>query len=260
MQRSSVDFPEPDAPNTMVIPGAVSIATSRMNCSERRLRIDAVSRRVTTAREPPRASEDRVHAASTAKEKTRRSNAVVGGRVLKALHLVVNGDGHGPGDAGEIPANHQHHAEFAKRVRKTQDGAGHDPVDRQRHDDAEERAPSRGAQRRGGFEEAGDRPGRTPTAIGCTANGRLYRIDARTSASNVKARPWPVHAVQARPRGLCDPMREQHVQSEDRGRQHQREGDDGFDQESSAPPGERQPVRDRQTDHEQDQRRQSPRA
>src|SRR5215469_11505476 len=40
---------------------------------------------------------------------------------------------------------------------------------------------------------------------GCTAKGRLYRIDPITRPENVKARVWPVSETHQRPSGLRGP-------------------------------------------------------
>src|SRR5258708_5079408 len=42
-------------------------------------------------------------------------------------------------------------------------------------------------------------------AKGCTANGKLYRIDPINRPSKVNARVLPVIAYQPRPNGLCAP-------------------------------------------------------
>src|SRR5215467_1674683 len=42
-------------------------------------------------------------------------------------------------------------------------------------------------------------------ANGCTAKGRLYRIDPITRPQNVKARVWPVSEIHQRPSGLRGP-------------------------------------------------------
>src|SRR5436190_22253927 len=43
-------------------------------------------------------------------------------------------------------------------------------------------------------------------AKGCTANGKLYRIDPITRPSNVNASVWPVRDCHHRPSGLRDPI------------------------------------------------------
>src|SRR5215472_17731647 len=42
-------------------------------------------------------------------------------------------------------------------------------------------------------------------ANGCTAKGKLYKMDPRTSPVKVKASVWPVREIHQRPNGLCGP-------------------------------------------------------
>ena len=54
------------------------------------------------------------------REHQQQQRRPVGGGVLKALHLVVNGNRDRARDAGQVAADHQHDAELAKRVREAQ--------------------------------------------------------------------------------------------------------------------------------------------
>ena len=62
-------------------------------------------------------------------------------------------------------------------------------------------------------------------------------MDASTSASNVNARPWPVHAVHSAADGAARPDGEQDVEPEHGRRQHERQRDDGLDEKRPAARG-----------------------
>ena len=112
----------------------------------------------------------------------------------------------------------------------------------------DEGSPRRGAERRRRVEQRRDRAARMTALIGCTANGRLYedrredqRLEREGEAVAGPRRPQPADGA-ARSDGQQD------VEAEHRRRQHERQRDDGLDQERPAPAGERQPVRERQGD------------
>src|SRR5579871_6618236 len=72
--------------------------------------------------------------------------------VIRRLHLVVNIDRNGARYAGDVAADHEHHAEFADGVREAQHDAGDRAGGRERQNHAAKGLEARCAQRPGGFD------------------------------------------------------------------------------------------------------------
>ena len=126
--RSSVVFPEPDAPEQHRDSRRREAAsTSRLKSSASRLRMRADERHV-QRRQPPRAFASAAYtAASTTNENTSSASAVsLRRRRVQRLHIVIDRDRNRARDARQVAADHQHDAELADRVREAQDGAGDD--------------------------------------------------------------------------------------------------------------------------------------
>lgn len=78
----------------------------------------------------------------------------MGAGVIEGLDTVVDVDGDGAGDAGEIAANHENYAEFAEGVSEAEDNGGEQAGKRERQDYAEKSACGTGTENDGGVEEA----------------------------------------------------------------------------------------------------------
>ena len=104
---------------------------------------------------------------------TSRSAVRFAAAVGEVLHLVIDGDGEGAGGAGDISADHEHHAEFTDGVRETEQSsrAYGTRGEREQHGTQHVSTAMRRANelvRRASMSTA-----EKPATIGCTAKGRL---------------------------------------------------------------------------------------
>ncbi len=70
----------------------------------------------------------------------------VGGGVLELLHLVIDGDGEGSGDSGDVASDHEDDSELADGVGEGEDGGGEEGHARERERDAAEEGEWRGSE------------------------------------------------------------------------------------------------------------------
>jgi len=117
---------------------------------------------------------------------------------VERLRAIVDREGHRAGFAGNVAADHQHHAEFAERVRKRQHGGGQHAGPREREFDARQRLPARhpAAERR----FAHVRVDRLEGALDrLHRERRLKMTDATTRPVKLKASVVPVAALNHAP-------------------------------------------------------------
>ena len=157
MQSSTVVLPAPEAPNRIVNPAETASSTSSVKfCPLSRRKLFsiravncsfcvAIGRRSSPSPHAPSPAcaagiEDRQHGEA---ERQQNERGAVCRCVIERLHLVVNQNGDRLRCAGNIAADHEHHAELAQGVRETQNHPGQHARQSQRQHDAPERAPSR---------------------------------------------------------------------------------------------------------------------
>ena len=155
-QRSTVVFPDPEAPNRIVMPGGAESATSSANCGEKPL---AESRAVTLMRA---ATPTTAFAAARRRRRARRTRRPAAASAVRlasrycrsACTLVVDRDRDRARDAGQVAADHEHDAELAEGVREAQDERRPcTPSIDSGSTMRDERAQARGAERGRGFEQ-----------------------------------------------------------------------------------------------------------
>ena len=153
---------------------------------------------------------------------------------------------------GDVAANHQHHAEFAHGVGETEDAGGDEAWAGQRQHYVDEGVPRAGAQRGGYFQRA----------LANGAEGILQWLDNERHGvdhrADHQAGEAEHHAAQAQRLGrLAQPaMRaegDQQVETDHRGRQHQRQGHYRAYRPAQPRARARQPPGDGRADDQQDQ-------
>src|SRR5580658_6344441 len=156
MQSSIVVLPAPDAPKTMVKPGAAwkSTSSTKPDAPPIRLRTCAYSARdadlslsINGSQKrsfPVHAVDDRQHGKADQQQKHR---SCIGRGIVRSLHLVEDFNRNRAGHAGNISAHHQDYSEFSHGVRERQDCAGDESGLRKRNRHAKERFQWRCAER-----------------------------------------------------------------------------------------------------------------
>ena len=146
--------------------------------------------------------------------------------VLQRFHMVVNLHRDDPGHARNVAADHQHHAELAHRMRKGEDRGG--KITRQRQGDShgKEGVEPGSAQCRRHFQ----RP------VTNRLKGVLQRLHHERQGIKHRGDHQPLKGERQGTDAEClgqmanrpvRPHGQQQVEAEDRGRQHQRQGNHG---------------------------------
>lgn len=178
---------------------------------------------------------------------------VVGLGVREILHLVVDGDGEGAGSTGDVSADHENHAEFA-------DGMGEDECNRGEHRSFGERQE----------ELAKDADASGAEQSGLFAEGRIDGLKAGDEGLHGKRKAIDDRADDESPEGEGERMandvceepaggglrakQNEEIETENGGRQQERQGADGFDDGAQAGAGENDPGGDEGSEDEQDER------
>ena len=165
---------------------------------------------------------------SESMKKRRRadSNAVwLADTVVERLHRIVDCDRDGLRLSGYVAADHQYYPELAEGMGEGQHDPGNDRVFRERQydlpEDAIGEAPSVAAARRKERSTAAK-----PAAIGCTAKGRLYSTEPTHQTFESERQGVPGDVLIPAAERTQRPDRDQDVESEHGGRQHQRQSND----------------------------------
>lgn len=170
--------------------------------------------------------------------------------VVERLNVIVDRDGDRARGAGNVAADHEHHAKFAKSVREGEREASDQPGDRERQDHASEGLPPGCAERGGRAEEfaidggEGRREGlhREWEAIDDGADDESFKGEGERVSGNA--------LPPAAERALCAERNEQ-VEAQDGWRQNEGKRDDGFDKKFPAAARESDPVGERQPEGKQ---------
>src|SRR5690606_37409609 len=150
-QRSKVVLPAPEGPKSALTPRAGSArSTSSVNPrrsarkrSSRCAGCSATGRGRTRATARGKVDEEE----RDEREREQHGRQPVCLPVVESLHVIVDRDRQYPRLAGNVAADHEHHAELADRVRKGQHDRRDDPGARERQRHAEEPDDRPGAQR-----------------------------------------------------------------------------------------------------------------
>ena len=167
--------------------------------------------------------------------------------------MVVNGNRDGPRDARQVAADHEDDAELTDGVREAQDQAGDHAFDRERQRDAQEGADARRAERRGRLAQGGIDLGKRR---GDRLDGERQAVEHRGDDQGFERERQPM-AGPVRPEsadGAARPDGQQHIESQHRRRQDERERDDRLGEERPPAAGERQPIGKWQA-HDEENRR-----
>lgn len=173
--------------------------------------------------------------------------------VFHGFDMVVDLHRDHPGLVRNIAADHQHHAELADGVGKTENRRGDKPRARQGQDHRKKCVPGIGPQGRGHFQWASADGGeRVLQRLHHERHGVDHRADhqpGKTEGQGTQAQPLGELAEVA-----VGPHGQQQVKADHRGWQHQRQGHHRAN--GAAPPrtGARQPQGDRSADDQQDDR------
>ena len=164
--------------------------------------------------------------------------------------MVIDGDGGGPSNAGQISANHQNDTEFAERVREAQDDGNDDTGQRERKDYLRKGAEAAGTENGGGIEEATvDRfEGGDERLHG---KGKTVEHGGEHEAREGEGEPVAEQSLGDFSNGTVRAHGDEGIEAENGGREDERKGDDSLEQEFAAPIPESQPVSDRQPDEQQ---------
>ncbi len=171
----------------------------------------------------------------------------VGGRVVKFLHLVVEGDAGDAGFAGDGASDHQHHAKLTQSVRKAEGEADAHAAAGQGEMDPPKRAPAGGSGSAAGIEEFG----RNSAECGLKRldgkrqgvdHGRDDQAGERKREGGSKQRDPPTSRRMQR--GESD----QEVEANYGGREHDRQGHEGFQRGGDAEAGGIEPMGERQAE------------
>ena len=173
--------------------------------------------------------------------------------MLHRLHVVVDIDRDRARNPFDIAADHKHDSKLSERVRETQDH----PCDKSRRgkrDDQLEKCPHFGeAERPGGFDQFPvDLSERRRKGL----HGERQAVENRGDQQAIeRKRQWMADELRIEPadRAVRTDGHE-NVETKNGRRQHQRQRHNRLDEKFPAPRGIREPIGDRQPQHQQQRR------
>jgi hypothetical protein len=171
-------------------------------------------------------------------------------RVFQRLHVAVDLRRHDARALGDVAADHQHHAEFADRVREAEDGRLHDARARERQHHLEEGGERSGAQRRRGFQRP---PADGLERVGQRLHGERQRIEDGPEQQAAEGEGQQPEAQGLRELTAPAERAEHHqqVEAQHGGRQHQRQRHQRRDGAAPARVRPRQPPCERRREQQQ---------
>ena len=178
---------------------------------------------------------------------------VVGLGVGEILHLVVDGDGESARGAGNVAADHEDDAEFSDGVGEAEGGGCEDGAGGEREENLAKDAEASCAEKaslfyqRGvnGVEAGGERLHGEGQAVDDGANDESGEREGEGMAEEMR---------DAAAEGGALAEKDEQIEAEDRGRQQDGEGREGFHERAQRRAGADDPEGERNGDHEQNRR------
>ena len=169
---------------------------------------------------------------------------------LRGLDMVEDGHRQHACAAGDVAADHQHHAKLAHGVRKAQHRGRHQPRPGERQRDAEKTVQRAGAQSRSGFQRAlRNRLKSLLQRLHDKGHGVQHR--SHHQATERERQPAKTQRLRELAHRPLRPHQQQQIEPQHRGRQYQGHGHRCRPQRLQRRAGARQPPRQRRAHDEQ---------